>query len=170
MRTKGAELNEPEQMARTHTSTRVRHASRKCYRMCQPGWLGPGLPSSRLATIPTPTPDLSVIRLISKSVCVIPSALARLPAHPAPCFRGRVRFQRLATEMYARGLSTRDIEDAFTDEQGRCLLSRSSTVASSGCSCRRPLFRLLPAPKVFAACQFSTLLQKLNSSASDSVT
>ena len=33
--------------------------------------------------------------------------------------------QRLATEMYARGLSTRDIEDAFTDEQGRCLLSRS---------------------------------------------
>ena len=33
--------------------------------------------------------------------------------------------QRLATEMYARGLSTRDIEDAFTDEAGRCLLSRS---------------------------------------------
>ena len=33
--------------------------------------------------------------------------------------------QRLATGMYARGLSTRDIEDAFTDEQGRCLLSRS---------------------------------------------
>ena len=28
----------------------------------------------------------------------------------------------------------------------------------------------LPAPKVFAACQFSALLQKLNSSASDSVT
>ena len=27
--------------------------------------------------------------------------------------------------LYARGLSTRDIEDAFTDEQGRCLLSRS---------------------------------------------
>ena len=33
--------------------------------------------------------------------------------------------QRLATEMYARGLSTRDIEDAFTDDQGRCLLNRS---------------------------------------------
>ena len=33
--------------------------------------------------------------------------------------------QALATEMYARGLSTRDIEDAFTDDQGRCLLSRS---------------------------------------------
>jgi transposase-like protein len=34
--------------------------------------------------------------------------------------------QRLATEMYARGLSTRDIEDAFTDATGRCLLSRSA--------------------------------------------
>ena len=33
--------------------------------------------------------------------------------------------QRLATEMYARGLSTRDIEDAFTDDEGQCLLSRS---------------------------------------------
>ena len=28
---------------------------------------------------------------------------------------------RLAVELYARGLSTRDIEDAFTDEQGRRL-------------------------------------------------
>jgi len=34
--------------------------------------------------------------------------------------------QRLATEMYARGLSTRDIEAAFTDSTGRCLLSRSA--------------------------------------------
>jgi putative transposase len=34
--------------------------------------------------------------------------------------------ERLATEMYARGLSTRDIEDAFTDATGRCLLSRSA--------------------------------------------
>lgn len=34
--------------------------------------------------------------------------------------------QRLATEMYARGLSTRDIEAAFTDASGRCLLSRSA--------------------------------------------
>jgi putative transposase len=33
--------------------------------------------------------------------------------------------ERLATEMYARGLSTRDIEAAFTDATGRCLLSRS---------------------------------------------
>jgi len=31
----------------------------------------------------------------------------------------------LATEMYARGLSTRDIEAAFTDENGVCLLSRT---------------------------------------------
>jgi transposase-like protein len=34
--------------------------------------------------------------------------------------------ERLVTEMYARGLSTRDIEDAFTDATGRCLLSRSA--------------------------------------------
>ena len=32
--------------------------------------------------------------------------------------------ERLAVELYARGLSTRDIEDAFTDERGRRLLSR----------------------------------------------
>ena len=29
------------------------------------------------------------------------------------------QFERLAVELYARGLSTRDIEDAFTDETGR---------------------------------------------------
>lgn len=34
--------------------------------------------------------------------------------------------ERLAVEMYARGLSTRDIEAAFTDDAGVCLLSRSS--------------------------------------------
>ncbi len=34
--------------------------------------------------------------------------------------------ERLATEMYARGLSTRDVEAAFTDERGDCLLSRSA--------------------------------------------
>ena len=34
--------------------------------------------------------------------------------------------ERLATEMYARGLSTRDIEAAFTDGDGVCLLSRSA--------------------------------------------
>jgi len=33
---------------------------------------------------------------------------------------------KLATEMYARGLSTRDIEDAFTDATGSCLLSKSA--------------------------------------------
>jgi len=34
--------------------------------------------------------------------------------------------ERLAIEMYARGLSTRDIEAAFTDAQGTCLLSRTA--------------------------------------------
>lgn len=28
--------------------------------------------------------------------------------------------------MYARGLSVRDIEAAFTDERGRCVLSKSA--------------------------------------------
>lgn len=34
--------------------------------------------------------------------------------------------ERLAVEMYARGLSMRDIEAAFTGTDGRCLLSRSA--------------------------------------------
>lgn len=34
--------------------------------------------------------------------------------------------ERLAVEMYARGLSMRDIEKAFTDETGRCALSKSA--------------------------------------------
>jgi len=34
--------------------------------------------------------------------------------------------ERLAIEMYARGLSVRDIEAAFTDDAGRCLLSKSA--------------------------------------------
>jgi putative transposase len=34
--------------------------------------------------------------------------------------------ERLVAEMYARGLSTRDIEDAFTDATGHCLLSRTA--------------------------------------------
>jgi transposase-like protein len=33
---------------------------------------------------------------------------------------------RMAIEMYARGLSMRDIEAAFTDESGRCALSKSA--------------------------------------------
>jgi len=37
--------------------------------------------------------------------------------------------ERLAVEMYARGLSTRDIEDAFRDATGHCLLSRSGVSA-----------------------------------------
>jgi transposase-like protein len=34
--------------------------------------------------------------------------------------------ERLAVEMYARGLSTRDIEATFSDEEGRSLLSRTA--------------------------------------------
>ena len=50
-------------------------------------------------------------------------------------FRSRIRsllgkrteeLERLAVEMYARGLSVRDIEAAFTDEHGRVLLSRTA--------------------------------------------
>jgi len=50
-------------------------------------------------------------------------------------FRSRIRsllgkrteeLERLAVEMYARGLSVRDIEAAFTDETGRSLLSRTA--------------------------------------------
>jgi len=37
--------------------------------------------------------------------------------------------ERLAVEMYARGLSTRDIEAAFTDERGAMLLSRTAVSA-----------------------------------------
>lgn len=36
---------------------------------------------------------------------------------------------RLAVEMYARGLSMRDIEAAFTDTSGRCVLTRSAASA-----------------------------------------
>jgi putative transposase len=32
----------------------------------------------------------------------------------------------MAIEMYARGLSVRDIEAAFVDEAGRCVLSKSA--------------------------------------------
>lgn len=34
--------------------------------------------------------------------------------------------ERLAIEMYARGLSVRDIEAAFTDRSGRCVLTRTA--------------------------------------------
>ena len=40
--------------------------------------------------------------------------------------RSARELERLAVELYARGLSTRDIEDAFTDETGRRLLSRAA--------------------------------------------
>ena len=39
---------------------------------------------------------------------------------------------RLAVEMYARGLSMRDIEAAFTDTNGRCVLTRSAASAVWG--------------------------------------
>ena len=38
---------------------------------------------------------------------------------------------RLAVEMYARGLSVRDIEATFTDETGRCVLTKSAADAGS---------------------------------------
>jgi len=41
--------------------------------------------------------------------------------------RGRTEeLERLAVEMYARGLSVRDIEAAFTDESGRCVLTKTA--------------------------------------------
>jgi transposase-like protein len=41
--------------------------------------------------------------------------------------RGRTEeLERLAVEMYARGLSVRDIEAAFTDGSGRCVLSKTA--------------------------------------------
>jgi putative transposase len=41
--------------------------------------------------------------------------------------RGRTEeLERLAVEMYARGLSVRDIEAAFTDEARRCVLTRTA--------------------------------------------
>lgn len=41
--------------------------------------------------------------------------------------RGRSEeLERLAVEMYARGLSVRDIEAAFTDETGRCVLTKTT--------------------------------------------
>ena len=40
--------------------------------------------------------------------------------------------ERLAIEMYARGLSVRDIEATFTDEDGRCALSKSAASQVAG--------------------------------------
>ena len=41
--------------------------------------------------------------------------------------RGRTEeLEALAVEMYARGLSTRDIEAVFADAEGRSLLSRTA--------------------------------------------
>lgn len=44
-----------------------------------------------------------------------------------PHVKGRTeQLEHLATEMFARGLSNRDIEETFTDEQGNKLLSKSA--------------------------------------------
>ena len=48
--------------------------------------------------------------------------------------RGRTEeLEALAVEMYARGLSTRDIEAVFADANGRSLLSRTAVRSPSGC-------------------------------------
>lgn len=61
-------------------------------------------------------------------------AVPQVSDRAAP-YRSRIRqalagrtgeLERLAVEMYARGLSTRDIEATFADENGRSLLSRSA--------------------------------------------
>lgn len=65
---------------------------------------------------------------------VVDFAAPQVTGTPEP-FVSRVRarlpdrtdeLERLAIEMYARGLSMRDIEAAFTDEAGHCALSKSA--------------------------------------------
>ena len=83
--------------------------------------------------------------------------------------------QYLVMEMYARGLSTRDIEETFTDEEGHCLISKSAvsevadalfytwtwatrkvTIAgkvSCGTWCKEAFLSLFPSPRtVHPAC------------------
>ena len=51
------------------------------------------------------------------------------PYHSATCehLKGQTQaLEDLAVELLARGLSVRDIEDAFRDESGRLLLSRTA--------------------------------------------
>jgi transposase-like protein len=63
----------------------------------------------------------------------IPLQLPQVRATPEPFQSTLLAFlrghtdvlQRLVAEMYARGLSTRDIEDAFRDVTGQCLISAS---------------------------------------------
>ena len=54
--------------------------------------------------------------------------MPELPPYAERALRRRTHaeLERLAVELYARGLSTRDIEDAFTDETGQRLLSRAA--------------------------------------------
>ena len=53
--------------------------------------------------------------------------------------KGRTQaLEDLAVELLARGLSVRDIEDAFRDETGRLLLSRTAVSEVGGRLCRLP--------------------------------
>jgi hypothetical protein len=72
-------------------------------------------------------------------------------------FRSQVRevlgertaeLERLAVEMYARGLSTRDIEAATRDENGQALLSKSAVPHAFG---ERPLMKLMFAATIRAS-------------------
>ncbi len=65
---------------------------------------------------------------------IVDFSVPQVTGTPQP-FESRVRavlpqrseeLERLAIEMYARGLSMRDIEKAFTDENGRCALTKSA--------------------------------------------
>ena len=77
---------------------------------------------------------LIVEEALEGEVCAVEYSAPQVRDMPEPfvsnvrsALSGRTReLERLAVELYARGLSTRDIEDAFTDETGRRLLSRAA--------------------------------------------
>jgi transposase-like protein len=65
---------------------------------------------------------------------VVPYAVPQVSDREEP-YRSRIRekldgrsdqLERLAVEMFARGFSTRDVEDAFRDEAGQVMLSRTA--------------------------------------------
>ena len=76
--------------------------------------------------------------------------------------------QRLATEMYARGLSTRDIEDAFTDEQGvACLAAaRSAKSPKSFGNNTRPSRNAISATFLSCACSWTACTSRFVPTAS----
>ena len=72
-------------------------------------------------------------------------AVPQIAGRSAP-FRSEIReslkgrtqaLEDLAVEMLARGLSVRDIEDAFRDESGRMLLLRTARSRRSASGCKR---------------------------------